>query len=175
MDNPLKGAIALSAAALLLLGGAGAYALRSDSLDRQRSAIVAGQLRFSDTIPGVWADASSGTPEAIRDIDDFSVSPGDVLTYTLSSTVRARGDNLAATLKADPSSITDNPYLLSDVDVTTEVSVDGSQTSAITGADSGKPVEVVVTLAFGRGSLDSGELAALDLSGLTLTLEQDVR
>ena len=73
------------------------------------SSISAGQLRFSDTLPGEWADASSGTPVAIPDIDDFLVGPGDVLTYTLSSTVRARGDNLAATLKADPSSISDNP------------------------------------------------------------------
>ena len=75
---------------------------------------------------------------AIPDIDDFLIGPGDVLTYTLSSTVRARGDNLGATLQADPSSITDNPYLLSDVDMTTDVSVDGRQTSAITGADDGQ-------------------------------------
>ena len=175
MVNPLRGAIALCAAALLLLGGAETHAMWSDSLDRQRSAISSGQLRFSDTIPGEWADVSSGTPIAIRDIDDLVIGPGSVLTYTLSSTVRARGDNLGATLKADPSSITDNPYLLTDVDMTTDVSVDGRQTSAITGADDGQKLEVIVTLAFGRGSLDSDELAALDLSGLTLTLQQDAR
>ena len=36
MDNPLKGAVALCAAGLLLLGGAGTYALWSDSVDRER-------------------------------------------------------------------------------------------------------------------------------------------
>ena len=98
-----------------------------------------------------------------------------MLTYTLASTVRARGDNLATTLKADPSSISDNPQLLSDVDVTTDVSVDGRQTSAINGADNGQSVDVVVTLAFARGSSSSGELARLDLSKLRLTLQQDAR
>jgi alternate signal-mediated exported protein len=175
MDNPFKGAIALCAAGLLLLGGAGTYALWSDSVDRQRVLVSSGQLPYSDTLPGEWADASSGTPVAIPDIDDFLVGPGDVLTYTLSSSVRARGDNVAATLKADPSSISDNPQLLSDVDVTTDVSVAGRRTSAITGADKGRAVDVVVTLAFARGSVSSGELAALDLSKLRLTLLQDTR
>jgi alternate signal-mediated exported protein len=175
MDNPLKGAIALCAVALLLLGGAGAYALRSDSVNRQRSAVSSAQLRFSDTMPGEWAETSSGRSVAIPDIDDFPINRGDVLTYTLSSTVRARGDNLGATLIADPSSITDNPYLLSDVELTTDVTVDGRQTSAITEADNGRPLDVIVTLAFGRGSLESDELAALDLSGLTLNLQQDAR
>ena len=175
MDNPLKGAVALCAAGLLLLGGAGTYALWSDSVERQRVLISSEQLRFSDTLPGAWADATSGTPVAIPDIDDFLVGPGDVLTYTLSSTVRARGDNLAATLKADPSSISDNPQLLSDVDVTTDVTVAGRQTSAISGANDGQRLDVVVTLAFARGSTSSGELARLDLSNLTLTLQQDAR
>ena len=49
MDTPLKGAIALCAAALLVLGGAGTYALRSDSVDRQRESTSSAQLRFSDT------------------------------------------------------------------------------------------------------------------------------
>jgi alternate signal-mediated exported protein len=175
MDNPLKGMIALCAAGLLLLGGAGTYALSSDSLDRQRAAISSDQLHFSDTLPGEWADASSGTPVAIPDIDDFLVGPGDVLTYTLSSTVRARGDNLATTLRADPSSISKNPQLISDVDVTTDVSIAGRPTSAITDADNGKALDVVVTVAFARGSVSSGELAALDLSNLRLTLQQDAR
>ena len=175
MDNPLKGAVALCAAGLLLLGGAGTYALSSVSVDRQRAVISSDQLHFSDTLPGEWADATSGTPVAIPDIDDFLVGPGDVLTYTLASTVRARGDNLATTLKADPSSISDNPQLLNDVDVTTDVSVAGRQTSAINGADNGQSVDVVVTLAFARGSSSSGELARLDLSKLRLTLQQDAR
>jgi alternate signal-mediated exported protein len=175
MDNPLKGAVALCAAGLLLLGGAGTYALSSVSVERQRAVIRSDQLHFSDTLPGEWADTTSGTPVAIPDIDDFLVGPGDVLTYTLVSTVRARGDNLATTLKADPSSISDNPQLLNDVDVTTDVSVAGRRTSAINGTDDGRSVDVVVTLAFARGSSSSGELARLDLSKLRLTLQQDAR
>ncbi len=44
MDNPLKGAVALCAAGLLLLGGAGTYALWSDSVERQRVLISSEQL-----------------------------------------------------------------------------------------------------------------------------------
>jgi alternate signal-mediated exported protein len=174
MHLHLKLAVALCATALLL-GGAGTYGLWSDSVDDERANINSSQLRFSDTVAGEWADASSGSPIAIPDIDDFVVVPGDVLTYMLSSTVRARGESLDAILEADPSSITDEPELLKDVHVTTEVSVAGRPTTAITGADNGKALDVVVTLAFGQASLGSGELSGHDLSGLMLTLRRDAR
>lgn len=175
MDNRLKGALALCTVALLLVGGSVAYALRSDGVDRQRRVINSGQLRFSDTVPGEWTDATSGTPVAIPDVAALVIDPGDVLTYRLSSTVRARGDNFPATLVADPSSISDDPELLRNIELTTEVSVAGRQTTAITGADDGETLDVVVTVVFGRTSLTSRALSELDLSDLMLTLRHDAR
>lgn len=173
MDIRLKVAFALCAAALLL-GSAGMYAVWSDETDDDRGdEISSGPLRFSDTLPGEWADASTGTVVAIDDIDDFVVIPGDVLTYTLSSTVRAEGDRVATTLEADPSSITDEPRLLEDVDLTTEMAVGGRPRSVITEADNGETLDVTVTLAFGPASLSAGTLSGRDLSGLMLTMRHD--
>ena len=122
MHKPLKGAIALGAAGLLLLGGAGTYALWSDSVDLAGGTVNAGQLEFVSTTPGEWRDVSDGAPgTVISDISTFQIVPGDVLTYSLSTTLRAQGDNLAATIAADPTTIDGPPELLADVEVSTAV------------------------------------------------------
>ena len=176
MHKPLKGAIALGAAGLLLLGGAGTYALWSDSVDLEGGTINSGQLEFVDTTAGAWADASTGTPVPIADITTFLIVPGDVLTYSLSTTLRAQGDNLEATLAADPTSITGDATLLADVDVTTVVSTGGTPiVGPITEANDEDVIDVVVTLAFDEASTNASQLDSIDLSGLELTVDQNPR
>lgn len=177
MHKSLKGSIALGAAGLLLLGGAGTYALWSDSEIIPGGSIDSGQLEFLATTSGVWADVSDGTPGApIPDIADFLIVPGDVLTYSLSTTLRARGDNLEATLAVDPASITGGPDLLEDVDVTTALTVGGTAIPAvITEANDGQTVNVTVTLTFDEGSTNETQLETIDLSELELTVQQNPR
>ena len=176
MHKPLKGAVALGAAGLLLLGGAGTYALWSDSVVLSGGTINAGQLEFVDTTAGVWRDASDGAPgTVITDISTFLVVPGDVLTYSLSTTLRAQGDNLAATLAVDPDSITGDDDLLDDIAVATTVNSGGTPITTITEANDEDVIDVVVTLTFDEGSGNESQLDQIDLSNLELTVNQNAR
>lgn len=176
MPKIIKGGLALAAALVLLLAGYGTYALWSDSETLNGGALSSGQLAFEGSDAGVWRDASDGAPgEVIADIATFQIVPGDVLTYTLTRTVRASGDNLVATLAADPSSITGDPELLADVAVTTGLSVNGAAATAITEANDGQQVVATVTFDFDEASTNETQLQALDLSALQLTLTQNPR
>ena len=175
MNKSVKGAIALSAAGLLLLGGGGTYALWSDEVELNGGAVSSGQLQFTGTTTGTWNDVSSGTPVAIADIADFLVVPGDTLTYTLATTLRAQGENLEATLAADPASVTGDAELLADMAVTTAVSTGGTALTAITEANDNAVIDVVVTFVFDEASTNETQLESLDLSALELTVNQDPR
>lgn len=175
MDKPLKGAIALAAAGALLLGGAGTYALWSDSVTLDGGSINAGQLDLSVIGSGAWADISSGTPVPITDIADFLIVPGDVLTYSVSAEVRAVGDNLEATLAADPASITSDDELLGDIDITTDVSIDGTDVTVITEANDEDTVDVVVTFTFDAASTNVTQTDAINLAEFALTVDQNPR
>jgi alternate signal-mediated exported protein len=175
MHKPLKGAIALGAAGLLLLGGAGTYALWSDSVTLGGGSINAGQLDLAIAAPGAWADVSTGTPVPIANIAAFRIVPGDVLTYSLSATLQAEGDNLEATLAADPASISGDAALLADIDIDTDVSIDGTDVTVITDANDGDTVDVVVTFDFDEASGNGTQLDALNLTAFALTVNQNPR
>jgi alternate signal-mediated exported protein len=171
----LKGVIALAAAGLLLSGGAGTFALWSDSVTLDGGNVNSGQLKLTNTQPGGWYDLSSGTAAPIADISAFQVVPGDVIEYRVESTIAAEGENLQATLAADPVSVTGDPELLADMDVATAITVGGTAQTALTEADNNKPVDVAVTFDFDDASLNATQLKTLDLSALQLTLTQDPR
>ena len=176
MHKPLKGAIALGAAGLLLLGGAGTYALWSDSVELAGGTINSGQLEFVSASAGVWRDASAGAPgTVISDISTFLIVPGDVLTYSLTTTLRAQGENLAATIAADPTSIDGDADLLADLDVTTVVTSAGDPITTITEDNDGDVIDVVVTVAFDATSGNESQLDQIDLSELELTVNQNPR
>lgn len=170
-----KGVLALAAAGLLLGGGASTYALWSDTVTLNGGNINSGQLQLVDTTAGAWYDVSTGTAAPIADIAAFQVVPGDIIEYRVSSTVEAEGENLTATLAADPASVTGDPALLADMDVTTAVLVGGTAQTAITEANDGEQVDVNVTFAFDEASGNGTQLQSLDLSALELSLTQDAR
>ena len=176
MNKFVKGGLALAAALVLLLAGYGTYALWSDTETLNGGTVTAGELALEGTAPGVWRDASNGAPgTVIADIGAFRIVPGDVLTYTLTRTVQAEGDNLVATLVADPSSVTGRTALLADVDINTSITVDGTATSAITEANDGQDVVTTVTFDFDEASTNATQLQSLNLSNLQLTLTQNAR
>ena len=171
----LKGAVALAVAGLLLAGGGGTYALWSDQVTLNGGNINSGQLKLVDTQPGAWFDLSSGTAAAIPDIATFQVVPGDVIEYRVVTTVAAEGENLKATLLADPASVTGDPALLADMTVTTGIAGGGAAQTAITEADDNQQIDVSVNFDFADASTNATQLESLDLSALQLTLTQDVR
>lgn len=171
-----KGIAALAAAAALLLSGYGSYALWTDTESLDGGDINAGELKITDVTPGVWRDVSAGgAGTVIPDITSFLVVPGDVLTYTLDAKVLAKGDNLRATLTADPASVTGDLPLRNDITVSTAINVAGAPSAAITEANDGQTLQAVVTLDFDEASLNPSQLQNLDLSDLSLVLNQNAR
>lgn len=94
------------------------------------------------------------------------------MSYSATATVLAKGDNLTATIEADPASITGDEQLLADLDVTTEVLVGGAVVEEITEANDGDPVGVTVTLAFSADSANETQLQSVNLADLELVLQQ---
>jgi alternate signal-mediated exported protein len=164
------GAVAL-AAAVLLLGGAAGCAGRDDLTVRSGGPVAADQWAAA----GVWTDLTSGAPVPIPDIGGFPLAPGAVLTYMVTSTVRAAGAGVPVTLGVDPTSITRDPALLADLTVSTAVTVDGAPATAITAEDDDHQVQAVVTLEVDDSPSDPTRLAELDLDALRLVLQRNER
>lgn len=103
MNKLAKASLATAAGVALLLGGTGTFAVWNDSTDGDGAAIIAaGNLVVDESATaGVWKAGN-----AVIDIDDYRVSPGDVLVYTKQMRVVAEGDGLTATLSLAEGSIT---------------------------------------------------------------------
>ncbi|WOF22624.1 alternate-type signal peptide domain-containing protein [Microbacterium betulae] len=189
MKKIVKASIAAAAGVTLLLGGAGTFATWNTSATAQGATVVSGNLVVEDAgTEGVWTANGSQTPISI---DDYTLVPGDTLTYTKTMSITAEGDSLQATLglspasitAADPTSATDQAlasYLTANATLgaTGEgISGTGSTFTVTPGAGTvDEDVTVSVTLAFPYEDADGGHnaamLGAVSLSDLTVTLTQ---
>ncbi|EGD56935.1 alternate-type signal peptide domain-containing protein [Gordonia neofelifaecis] len=99
MNRKTKGALAVGAGAILLLGGFGSYALWSDSEDIAGGNITTGDFGLDCGTGGAWTDISSTMigGNAVDPATDLMV-PGDVWKYAGDCTVTATGKNMKATL-----------------------------------------------------------------------------
>lgn len=103
MKNSTKGALAASAAGVLLLGGAGSLAYWTANGSAEGGDITSGELKLTDgTCDDDWVYAP-GAAGAGTDVALFV--PGDKVTKQCTFTLTATGDNLAATIDA-PSAVT---------------------------------------------------------------------
>ena len=107
MNRFAKGAIAGAAGILLLLSGAGTFALWNGSASAAAGSVKSGTMTIAtDAVAGAWSVThGSGSATAISNIANFRAVPGDVLTFTQKVDVTASGDNLSAVLSIDPASI----------------------------------------------------------------------
>ncbi|MEN2736339.1 alternate-type signal peptide domain-containing protein [Microbacterium sp. X-17] len=107
MNRFAKGAIAGAAGILLLLSGAGTFALWNGSASAAAGSVQSGTMTIAaDAAAGTWSVThGSGPATAIPSIASFRAVPGDVLTFTQKVDVTATGDNLSAILSIDPTSI----------------------------------------------------------------------
>lgn len=173
MNKTTKGAIAAAIAAALLAGGAQTIASWNDSESVDAGTITAGQLSLEPVLESSqWVDTS--TDEVITDIGEFRVVPGDNLVYTTQFTVRAEGDNLAATLAVDPSSIAGGATLIDESDVTvTVLDAVGVALPTVTEANDNAVITAQVTFDFPfEPATNDSQTDTLDLSGLSLVLTQ---
>lgn len=195
MNRNAKGAIAVGAATLLLLGGGGTFALWNTSSTVNAGTVESGHLTASP-FTGSWVDQNG---DAFAPATDSAV-PGDVLTYTATSTISAEGQNLEFTAFIDPTTIqaalaagwTLNP---ADIDVSVTTASGFTAAVAASGSDyspAGLPTNIDViglsaptatgTLTYSfKISFGSNSGAGVDnsthdntsvLDGLTLTVQQ---
>lgn len=182
MNKATKGALAAGAAGILLLGGAGTFALWEDSAGITGGTVSSGDLDLA-MAAGTWAQTA--TPGTAIDINTFDIVPGDSLTYTTTITATATGDNLQGELKIAGSTFVTAFNALPPEHVTATVAhtavdgggllVDDLNPNLMTFVDSATPYtfDVKITVAFSSAAneLDDQELAIV-LPALALTLEQ---
>jgi alternate signal-mediated exported protein len=181
MNKATKGAIAAGAASVLLLGGAGTFALWEDTKTVDAAPISTGVLTLGLAGAGTWYDATATSPGVIENITTFNIVPGDTVTYTTPVTVTAQGDNLKGEFKIEkalwePANETTAPYI--DVSVaapnasTAGLAVDANGAITVPAAGTYN-FDVVITVVFKSttGGL-VGQNTAVDLTALTLKLEQ---
>jgi alternate signal-mediated exported protein len=182
MNKAMKGAIAAGAAGILLLGGAGTFALWSDSQDIDAGTVSTGQLSLT-AATGTWTETDSETP--IPNIATYQIVPGDSLTYTTVVTIKAEGENLKARLTVpsileapvtDDTNATvtdvnlDVDFQIDDEDVA-GIKVDGNIVSFDEVATYAIPVSITVD--FTDVPVNTDQNLNVDLtSALTFTLDQ---
>jgi alternate signal-mediated exported protein len=107
MNRFAKGAIAGAAGILLLLSGAGTFALWNGTASAAAGSVKSGTMTIAtDSAAGSWSVVhGTGTSTPIADISTFRAVPGDVLTFTQKVDITASGDNLSAILTVDPATI----------------------------------------------------------------------
>ena len=179
MNKATKGAIAAGAAAVLLLGGLGSYALWQDTETVTGGEINSGELNFAPVAGTANWTETSVTPNVTLGADPsgFLIVPGDVLEYSTQYTVNWAGDNLRASITADFTNVAGDADLAAALD--TEVSVNGG-TSLPNGSavdlpltTSPQTITVAVTITFDQTTADLiAQNESVDLNAFTLTLDQ---
>ena len=200
MNKLLKGSVAVTIGAALLLGGAGTFATWNSSIGIANATITSGNLLVTDSTPsdGIWTvqKNGTGTAQAVSNISTFLASPGDKLTYTKKVKITATGDNLTATLTLGAGSITAAPapadaaasaalatLLAKTAEITatgTGIASTGTNTYSITPGTTGitgQDVTVAVVITFPKsataGAENTAKTGAVSLSGLTVNLVQN--
>ncbi|MET0931961.1 MAG: alternate-type signal peptide domain-containing protein [Aeromicrobium sp.] len=101
MKKSTKGALAASAAGVLLLGGAGSLAYWTADGTADGGVITAGDLKLTDGACGDGWEYADGAASAGDPVVLFV--PGDVITQQCTFELQATGDNLTATVNAPTS------------------------------------------------------------------------
>ncbi|WP_170163253.1 alternate-type signal peptide domain-containing protein [Bogoriella caseilytica] len=167
-----KGAVAIGAGVVLLLGGAGTYALWSvtETLD---GAVATGDLNLELDGAGTW----EMNGEAFDPATDHIV-PGDTVTYTQALTVTAVGENLNARLSIneDAAIVPGGLEQYFDIDLAVDTGWDSDAAGFIVpSTDPGVPyeIEAVVTLEFDETTPNrEGTTTDVDFGEIAFTLEQ---
>ncbi len=155
MNKTTKGAFAASAAAVLLLGGAGSLAYWSSDATLTTGSVTAGNLSLNDAkcdAGWTYATGKAGNGAAVA-----KIVPGDVITKTCTFVVKGAGDNLSATLTAPQTTSAANSVAQADVDV--KYALGGAAMTSpatVSEADSGKTVSAKITVTFPFGTDESG-------------------
>lgn len=170
MKNSFKAVLATSAAAFLLVGGAGTLAYWESSDTAAAADITAGTLKLTDPKVGGWKlnGETVADPAAVR------VVPGDELDWSGSFVIQASGDNLEGTLTVTGGNEGEGG-LSPHVETTTSWTLDGAtHTGPVTAAHDGDVIAVTIdiTFPFGEAVDNTSQALALDLTDISVNLKQ---
>jgi alternate signal-mediated exported protein len=174
MKKTLKGAVAASAAAVLLLGGAGSLAYWSDTASVPGGTFDSGTLALTTDAdnPGCsdWTLDSAGGGGTFTPGTTLLV-PGDVVTETCTFTLEATGAHMNGTVSATAPDATGD--LASALTVTaSNITLDGTPATNFTEANNGQTLEVDVSVTFNSGSDNSTQNLSAVLDDITVTAQQ---
>jgi alternate signal-mediated exported protein len=169
INKSTKGALAASAAGVLLLGGAGSLAYWTSTQDVTGANIDTGHLKLVSPDCGVGWVLDGGATYGAQ-----LLVPGDTLTKVCSFTVDASGAHLTADFDAtSPEFSVGDPALLDELGVTAtyEVNAVGVASTDVPVVD-GDVIEatVVVSWPYGVEDNDSNVLAGLSATLDTITV-----
>ncbi|ALO67767.1 hypothetical protein AS189_16390 [Arthrobacter alpinus] len=179
MKKVTKAAVAAGAAGVLLLGGAGSFALWNDTKTVDAGTVNTGHLTLDASAPGAWADISADAENALFVPTTDKIVPGDTVTFTQTVTIDADGKNLkgeltVGTLAAVPAALTDQVTVTVAPTAAAGVTVDGSVVSF--DAPGIFTVPVTITVNFLEGAAGSTPettmVQEVNLNALELTLDQ---
>lgn len=171
MRKTLKGAIAASAAAVLLLGGAGSLAYWTDSADVDGGSIDSGDLQLvtDDDNPGC-SDWQLDGGDSFVD-GKTKVVPGDELTEKCAFTLKATGKHMQGTVEASAAKVSGDLADALDVSVS-GITLNGTEASTFTEDNDGQTLGVNVSVTFKSSSGNNTMDASAALDNITVTATQ---
>lgn len=180
MSRIVAGTIAGAVGLVLLLGGAGTFALWNSSTGAEAGTISSGTLTLAPLTgsAGAWTDTTNGRNTGTTAANILMV-PGNSYSYTRQFSVKATGTDLKAQLTYDEASIKGTAELIQATTRSLDVSssaanitrVGSSNTFTVTPAAGTSTVTVVFSIALPQ-TAETGQNGTVDLTGLTFTLTQ---
>ncbi len=174
MKKSYKGALAASAAGVILLGGAGSLAYWNATGDVPGGSITSGELKLDNAQCGGFVLDSVGGPGGAFDPSSGRIVPGDTLTKTCTFDITATGDHLLADLAVTQPTVSGDDTLSDVLTASGTFTVDNAAATQISSANNGDVLEAVVTIDFPYGaSVDNlSQADTATLSDFTVTATQ---
>ncbi|MFC6286380.1 alternate-type signal peptide domain-containing protein [Nocardioides sp. GCM10027113] len=183
MKKSTKGALAASAAALLLLGGLGTQASWTDGQSIDKAGIQSGRLALVDPACLKWelkADANDLTateltPDALQEnLLPEKLAPGNILTRVCTFTVSAEGHGIKANLQlAAPTVSGENALatLLRNGNVTAEYHRGTDAISSGAAVDNGDTIKATIKVVLPTAAENATQNLAATLDAITVTVK----
>lgn len=172
MKKSTKGAIAASAAALLLLaGGVGTQAGWRDDAEVSGTAINAGHLELvgSDCLTTDWLlDGVAFDP-----LND-KIIPGTLLTKKCTFTISIAGVDISATLGTSTPTWSNSNDLATQLDVSSSFArtAGGASVATVTEADNGAEVEATLVVELPSDATDAAQALTTTLNSISVVATQ---
>jgi alternate signal-mediated exported protein len=175
MRKSTKGAVAASAAAMLLIGAWGTQASWSDDQVLPSTAIGTGHLNLTGSCDDWLIKVDLADPELVAfDPDLMKLAPGDLLQLSCEFTVDALGVNVSAKLSASTPQLSGDDALgiVHALEIgQTYTKEDGSTIGTTTVLNDGDVIDALLTVSVPATITDAQDLTAV-LDAITVTATQ---